>query len=182
MLLYLKLMLQLVLAPLKGWEDVELTAPNPRRLFAAGLVPLCVVAGICASLAAWWLTASSLFTLIMRGIVCAVKYILAYYIAQAILISLLPRITTDGLIDRDRVNIFATLCVGIMACIGIIINAFPMEDIFLFLPLIVVVIIYRARRFLCVERKKTGMMIAIGIISVILPVYILGRILSPLIG
>lgn len=181
MLLYLKLMLQLVLAPLKGWEDVELTAPNPRRLLASGLVPLCVIAGVCCSLSAWWLTGSGVFTLIMRGVVCAVKYILSYYIAQAILMALLPRITVDGLIDRERVNVFCLLCIGIMACIGIIINAFPMEDIFLFLPLIVVVIIYRARRFLCVDRKKTGVMIAFGIIAIILPVYLLGRILSPLI-
>ncbi len=182
MLLYLKLMLQLVLAPSKGWEDVELTSPSPRRLFVAGLVPLCVVAGVCASLSAWWLSAAGPFVLIMRGVVCAVQYLLTYYLAHALLLSLLPRITSDGLIDRDRVSIFATLSVGIMAIIGIIVNAFPMEDIFLFLPIIVVVIIYRARRYLCVERKRTGLLIAFGILAIILPVYILGRILSPLIG
>lgn len=182
MLLYLKLMLQLVLAPLKGWEDVELNAPNPRTLFAAGLVPLCVFAGVCASVAAWWLSSSSVFTMIMRGIACCVTYLLTYYIAQALLIALLPRITVDGLIDRERVNIFVILCVGIMAIIGIIINFFPMEHIFQFLPIIVVIIIYRARRFLCVDKTKTGLMIAFGVVAVILPVYILGRILSPLIG
>lgn len=182
MLLYLKLMLQLVLAPLKGWEDVELTAPNSRRLFAAGLLPLSVFAGVCASLAALWLTKSGVFTLIMRGITCCLTYLLTYYIAQAVLISLLPRITVDGLIDRDRISILSTLCVGIMAIIGIITNLFPMEHIFQFLPIIVVIIIYRARRFLSVNRAKTGLMIAFGIVAVILPVYILGRILSPLIG
>lgn len=182
MLLYLRLMLQLVLAPSKGWEDVELTAPSPRRLFASGLVPLCIFAGVCASLSAWWLSAAGPFVLIMRGVVCTVQYLLTYYLAHALLISSLPRITTDGLIDRDRVSVFATLCVGIMAIIGIIVNAFPMEDIFLFLPIIVVVIIYRSRRFLSVDRKKTGLLIAFGIVAIILPVFIIGRILSPLIG
>ena len=182
MLLYLRLMLQLVLAPLKGWEDVELTAPNPRRLFASGLLPLCVIAGVCASLAAWWLKGGGPFSLIMQGIACCVTYLLTYYIAQAVLIALLPRVTDDGLIDRERVNIFSTLCVGIMAIIGIVINFFPMEHIFQFLPIIVVIIIYRSRRFLCVQKARTGLMIAFGIVAVILPVYILGRILSPLIG
>lgn len=180
---YLKLMLQLVLAPSRGWVDVAKADPSPQRLLLFGLLPLSLLTGASVGLSALWLTKYSVLSLILGGVVCFVTYMLTYFIAQALLTSLLPRVTEDGLVDRDRISVFSSLCVGIMAVIGMIENLFPAEvPIFQFLPLFLIVVIYRARTFLGVDRTKGGMMLAFGIIAIILPVYIIPAVLRPVVG
>ena len=181
MLNYLKLMLQLVLAPSKGWDDVAAAAPDPQRELVFGLVPVCALAGISVAASVYWMHDVAFSSLIIRGVVCFAVYILTYFIAQALLTALLPRITEDGLVDRERVAVFAQLCVGLMAVFGMVENLLPSEvaPIVQFLPLLVVVVMYRARDFLDVDRTKTGLMLAFGIVAVILPVYVIAGILAP---
>lgn len=181
MLNYLKLMLQLVLAPSKGWDDVAIAAPDARRELLCGLVPLCVLTGVSVGVSALWDSHLQLSTVIIRAVITFAVYMLTYFIAQALLTALLPRITEDGLVDRERVSLFASLNVGQMAVIGLIENLLPAEvPILQFLPLFVVVVMYRARNFLGVDASRTGMMLAFGIVAVILPVYIIGNILAPM--
>lgn len=181
MLNYLKLMLQLILAPSKGWDDVAASVPDSRRLLVGGLVPLCVLTGMSVGLSALWEYHPHVATIIIRGVVEFAVYMLTYFIAQALLAALLPRITEDGLIDRERIAVFSALCVGQMAIIGLLENLLPAEIALLqFLPLFVVIVIYRARAFLGVDPTKSGLMLAFGVVSVILPVYIIGAILEPM--
>lgn len=181
MLNYLKYMLQLVLAPSKGWVDVAKAEPDAKRLLVWGLLPVCLLTALSVGVSVFWETHYTVGRLILGGVVTFAIYMLSYFIAQALLTSLLPRITSDGLIDRERVQIFAQLCVGMMAVIGLIENLLPAEVAILqFLPLFVVVVMFRARGFLGVDPTKTGIMLAFEIVAVILPVFILGAILSPM--
>ncbi len=178
---YLKFMLQLVLAPSKGWVDVAKAEPDARRMLVWGLLPVSLLTACSVGVSAFWETHFTVGHLILSGVITFAIYMLTYFIAQALLTSLLPRITSDGLIDRERVQLFSQLCVGMMAVIGMIENLLPAEVAILqFLPLFVVVVMYRARGFLGVDPSKTGLMIAFGIVAVILPVFILGAILSPM--
>lgn len=184
MLNYLKLMLQLILAPTQGWDDVAAAAPDPRRELLFGLVPLCLLAGLSVVASVYWQHNVSVSSLIVSGVVCFAVYMLTYFIAQALLTSLLPRITDDGLVDRGRVMLFAQFCVGQMAVFGMIENLLPAEvaPIVQFLPLFVVVVMYRARAFLGVDKTKSGLMLSFGIVAVILPVYVIGSIFAPMAG
>ncbi|MDE7110608.1 MAG: hypothetical protein K2O38_01745 [Muribaculaceae bacterium] len=183
MLNYLKLMLQLVLAPSKGWDDVAAAMPDAHRILLFGLLPLCVLTGASVGVAALWDSHLLLSTVIIRSVITFAVYMLTYFIAQALLTALLPRITEDGLVDRERISVFAALNVGQMALIGFIENLLPAEvPILQFLPLFVVVVMYRARGFLGVDSSRTGLMLAFGIVAVILPVYILGGLLGPMAG
>lgn len=183
MLNYLKLMLQLVLAPSKGWVDVAKAEPDPLRMLLFGLLPVSVLAGASVGVSVLWDSRVHVSSLIIGGVVTFAVYLLTYFIAQALLTALLPRITEDGLIDRERVSLFAELCVGMMAIIAMIENLLPAEvPILQFLPLFVVVVMYRARGFLGVDQTKVGLMLAFGIIAVILPVYILDHLFAPMVG
>lgn len=184
MLNYLKLMLQLILSPSQGWDDVAAAAPDPHRELVLGLVPVCLLAGLSVGASLYWLHDVSASSLIIRGVVCFAVYMLTYFIAQALLTALLPRITEDGLVDRERVMLFSQLCVGQMAIFGMIENLLPSEvaPIVQFLPLLVIVVMYRARKFLDVDKTKSGLMLAFGIVAVILPVYVIGSIFAPMVG
>lgn len=183
MLNYLKLMLQLVLAPSKGWVDVAKAEPDPLRMLLFGLLPVSVLAGASVGVSVLWDSRVHVSSLIIGGVVTFAVYLLTYFIAQALLTALLPRITEDGLIDRERVSLFAELCVGMMGIIAMIENLLPAEvPILQFLPLFVVVVMYRARGFLGVDQTKVGLMLAFGIIAVILPVYILDHLFAPMVG
>lgn len=181
MLNYLKLMLQLVLAPSRGWDDVAEAAPESRRILLAGLIPLCVLTGFSVGVSALWETHPQLSVIIIRSVITFAVYMLTYFIAQALLTALLPRISADGLVDRERVALFSAFCVGQMSVIGLLENLLPAELALLqFLPLFVVVVMAKARRFLGVDESKTGLMVAFEVVSVILPVYVIGEVLAPM--
>ena len=46
MLEYLKLMMQLLLVPVRGWEDVSSASPDPDEMLRKGLYPLMGVAAL----------------------------------------------------------------------------------------------------------------------------------------
>lgn len=180
MLHYLKLMLQLVMAPTRGWEDVAAGADTPRRTLLAGLLPLAAIAAATVYLGAFYELHPSFAKLTVAAVVTFLKYAVSYFVAVAILTYSLPRLTADGLVNRETVDLFAAYSLGIMAAIGILENLLPMELTLLqFLPIYVVVVICMGRKFLDVDSADIFRFTAVGILSVIVPVYLIDMLLMP---
>lgn len=173
MLHYLKLMLQLAMSPTRGWEDIATSADDSRHTFFAGLLPLILLASAAVFVDVIYHPHTSIATIIISAIVTFLKYAVTYFVANAILVNTLPRMTDDGLVNRDDVGLFCSYSIGMMVIIGIIETLLPMEITLLqFLPLYVVAIICLGRKFLNINSASIGRFAAVSITGIIIPVFL----------
>ena len=69
MLEYLKLMMQLLLVPVRGWEDVSSASPDPDEMLRKGLYPLMGVAALSEFVSFFYVRELSLATVLVRAVV-----------------------------------------------------------------------------------------------------------------
>lgn len=178
MLHFLKLMLQLVLSPAKGWEDIAVGADSSRRTLLVGLLPLASIASVTVFFGAVYQTNPSFSLLLIQAVVTFAKYAITYFVGVTVLTLSLPHLAIDGLVDRERVELFCSYCVGLMALVGIIENFMPMElSLLQFLPLYVIVVMCIGRTYLDVDERNIFRFAAVGTLSIVLPVYLIDRLM-----
>lgn len=179
MLHYLKLMLQLLMAPARGWEDVAESAENSRHTLLCGLLPLAALAALSAFTGRFYQLHPSFTPLLVKAVVMFIKYTVTYFIGVALLLNVLPRLTSDGLVNRERVELFCAYCEGMMAVIGILECVMPMDITLLqFLPIYVVVVICMGRRFVDVDERNIFRFAGVSVFGLIVPVYLIDMLLS----
>ncbi|MDE6463536.1 MAG: hypothetical protein K2L16_02740 [Muribaculaceae bacterium] len=154
MLLFIKYLIQLVLSPSHGWEDIEHDNPSPERLMHRGLVPLAGIAAASEFFALFWERGLSAATVAVRAIVDFGTYFVAAYIAKLIFDMYIYRVT-DGEPDNRRSFTLAVIAVGMMAAIRILDNLLPWNLVLMrFLPLYIVLVIYKAAPYMHVRRNR----------------------------
>lgn len=182
MLGYLRHMIQLILSPSRGWEDVASHPVSGREAFRHGLVPLIVIAGMSVFVRPLYQINISVAQLIPIAVIGILKYFLTYMIAHVSLSAYLPRITKDGQTDEQRLRLFLCFNIGQMCMIGIIANLLPMTlTLVEFLPLYVAVVMFKGREFMGVRSDVVGGFAGATLLSVIVPVYLFGFILNKVI-
>lgn len=183
MLMYLKSMLQVVLSPSKGWDDLAAESPSGRRFLLCGFLPLLVFVAVSADVGQILMGGEiSTVQMVVAPVVNFAVYALSYFTCCTLLHAMLPRMGHSDAPSPDRIILFATITVGQMAVIGIFDNLLPAELTLLqLLPLLEIAVIARARDFLGTTGTNTGMTVALGIFAVIVPVYLFKTIFSPLV-
>lgn len=175
MLHFLKLMLQLILSPAKGWEDVAVGADSPRRTLQHGLLPVAALAGVASLASALYIDPPSVAMLLIQGVVVFVKYAGTYFAGVAIMSYALSAFMGKADADHDRVETFCAYSTGIMALIGVLEGLLPMELTLLqFLPLYVIVVMCYAREYLGVDERHIFRLAGASALAIVLPVYLIG--------
>lgn len=180
MLLFLKLIIQVVLSPTRGWDDVAVSAGSARSLLRRGLVPLIGVAGLSVFFRAVYQTHPSFGLLFIASVVTCIKYALTYLAGVMAFNMALPRLAIEGYVNSERVEIFTALCVGMMVIVGICENLLPMElSLLQFLPLLIIAVMCYGRIYLDVDERNIFRFAAVGTLSIIVPVYLIDKLLLP---
>ncbi len=123
---YLKLMIQILMAPQRGWEDVSADNADAREVVRRALLPLVAIATATVGFEAFYDIHPSVAGLIIKAIAFFASYMIAYYCGVAVLMFALPRLAIEGAVDRNRVELFCAYCTGMMTMIGILQNLLPM--------------------------------------------------------
>lgn len=179
MVTFLKQMLQLLLSPTKGWEDVAAQRVAPRDALRHGLLPLVAVAALSVFAKAIYMVEPSFADLLVGALITVVQFGLTYVAGLVILTAYLPKITADGTVDTARLDLFLTYSVGLMACISVVSNLLPVELAPVqLLPLFVAVVMWQARPFLSISPDATGRYVGVSVLSVIVPVYLFDMLLK----
>lgn len=180
MLRYLQQMLQLVLSPSRGWEDVASHPVSGREAMNRGLLPLAVAAGLSVICRAFYEVRPEFSHLIPAALVVFIQYMLTYYLALAVLSSVLPRMIEPGAeVNEQRLSLFVCYPLGMMCVIGMLENLLPGTlTLIQFLPLYVAVVMFLGRDYLGVRRDVVGGFIGVTILSVIVPVFLIGWLLA----
>lgn len=155
MLEYLKLMMQLLLVPVRGWEDVSSASPDPEEMLRRGLYPLMGVAALTEFVSFCYVSGLTLSAVLVRAVVDFGAYFASVFIARLIFDVYLGRELEGGELNRRKAETLTVFAIGIMIVFRIIGNCMPSDvNIFKFLPLYLVLVLYKAIPYMGVRRDR----------------------------
>lgn len=170
MINYLKYLVQLLLAPAKGWEDIENDAPDGKVLTEKGLYPL-LGAAACSEAMAWvWERNVDLRYVLMHAVMVFGAYFVSVFLSRIILETYIPKVSGEPA-DKDRTATFTACLLGIMVLFRILDNCLPGNVIFLqFLPLYAFLVVYKAAGYLGVgSGSELRFMLVAGAATILIP-------------
>lgn len=175
---YLKYLLQLILSPANGWEDIEKGDVPPSRLTVDGYLPLIALTAVSVFTKALFLHHVEFITLFLDMVITFVVYFISYFFGTFIL-SIFLEPMVDGDYDDQRSQTFTLYTLGLTAIIGIIFNCFPLPGIMLFFfALYIVLIQFRGIRYMHIRQESTGLFMILAVLGVLCPPYIFHFIFS----
>lgn len=148
---YLKNILQLILSPTKGWEDISAAVENPDTVASKGYYPLLAVASLSVFARLFYDHSLGFVTVVMLAVALFGTYFISFYIGRIALESLLKNVVT-GEPNVTKITLFILYTLGLSVIIEIIENCVPTSlTPIKFLPLFVALIIYRASAYMAVK-------------------------------
>lgn len=168
---YLRILLQLFLAPKQGWEDVSADSPDPDELARRGLYPLAAIAAAASFMALVYHSGYSPVSLLIAAVVRFGAYFAGYFITIFALTTCLPTVTAGASAPSQKnVRLFAVCMMGLMASVGLLRNSLPSDfAIVNFLYVYLAIIMWRAEEFLNIEQGRSVVFVILAIVSVIVP-------------
>ena len=179
MKLYLKNLVQLVLSPGKGWEDVSASHADDRGELLASFYRLLAVCSLSEFVQVLYgktdiLTAVGL-TLAMFG-----SYFISYFAARAVIDHYMERF---GEASPARISGFVIYWLGLLVIIELIENLLPTDlTLVKFLPLFVGLILYRGSVYMSVRQGSEFGFLCLSAVAVIVVPIVLYSILSLIIS
>lgn len=174
MLRFLKNILQLVVNPSRGWEDVSHDAEDPAELCRDGLYPLLAITALSCVGGFWKIDAEpTLVSVIQNAIITFTAYFATMFLATFVM-----GLTMDKISDKEsspRKNSTVVIyAIAILALINILINVMPLDlAVLKFLPIYVGFILYKSQRYESVAADKTGHYMFLTIFTIIAPPYLM---------
>ncbi len=179
MLIYLKNIIQLVISPDNGWEDIDADRSSQRAF--KGLLWMTGIAALSVFVQLLYAHHIPLVAMFQMVIVVMISYGATYFIGNSVVTSWLPRIN-GGVSDADRVHLFSAYSVSLLSIQTIVSNLLPITFAILELwPIYTVVIMWRAMAILDISVEATGKYLLAVILGFILPSQLLPRIFNTVI-
>lgn len=151
MLEFLKNLIQLILAPTKGWEDVSAAMTSPERLMRDAFFPLLGTAALSEFVRLFYHNNGGFLTVFELAIALFGSYFVSFFICRIILSKYLSNIV-EGEVNPIKLSTFIVYGLGLLLIIEIIENVLPTElTLVKFLPLFVALILYRATAYMAVK-------------------------------
>lgn len=174
MLKFLTCLIQLIISPAKGWEDIAAVGVDPRKLCSDGFYPLLGVTACSEFIRRLYDSDLGFVSLIQDAIITFVGYFVAYFLASFLFSIFLGRVI-DGEPNEKKYHTFAIYNLSILALITIIANCLPMElSIVQFLPVFTIVVMWMGKRYLAVREEKSFTFIFLSAVAILVMPYLLG--------
>lgn len=183
MLAFLKYIVQLILSPAQGWDDLREDDPDPGQLLAKGFYPLLGVAAATEFLALAYGRHEALGTVLVRAVALFGAYFVAVFVARLIFDYYLNPLCAKGHFDTRRASTLAVCGLGAMVFIQIIANCLPWSIMLVrFLPLYVVLVLFKAIPYMGIRRgceMRFTLLSSLAIVAVPMLAYYLLYLLIP---
>ena len=155
MLRYLKYLVQFLLSPSTGWEDVASTTDfTPAEMFRRGFMPLLALTALTEFPGLLYNKGLPIDVYIIRAVIDLGAYYVSFFIASVIFDASMPRLapTADAESLRTRSHLLMLLALGEMLLINIVCNLLQAEiTILKFLPVYVILILYKGAEYIGVK-------------------------------
>lgn len=175
-------MVQLVLSPAHGWEDLEQANENPQYLLDRGFYPLLALVAVTAMLNGLYKPEPySYATQLQIAITQVAALFASMMLARLAFETLLPSMSICPP-DENKSATVCIYCISLMTLITIISNLCPTTLTLLwFLPAFVIAVAWQARKYLEVSQYRLGRYIILSIALFICMPMVLGWLLGLLI-
>ena len=174
---FLKYMIQLLLSPARGWEDVSASIPNPDELQRRGFCPWVGVAAV-SELLPWLYNHTEGFLAALESVIAIGAALFAsLYVGRLFLGMALPKFIRQE-VNPAKLNVFITYLMGINCLFLIFVNAMPASMTFLrLLPLLSVIIIFKSTAYLGIDEENQLSFTGLASVAVIVLPMVLGALL-----
>ncbi len=174
-------MIQLILSPGNGWEDIEKADIDPRILAMRGYYPLIALSALSVFMQGVYHHLMFL-TLLMKMLVTFLIYFIGYFFGVFTLSVFSEPWLSHGY-DERRSHTFVLYSLGMLALINLIINCLPVtKEMLFFLPLYVALVQWKGIRYMEVKPDRTGPFMVNAILGVLFPPYLFYKLFSIFIG
>lgn len=168
---FFKNIIQLIISPDNGWDDINRTS-IPARAQMGAIWCLCI-----ATMSPWvkiiYYPDASWLSLIESSIITLISYGLTYYFAGLLMSLWLPRIN-GGIDSNSKIVIFNSYIISLLTFQVMVVNILPLTfAIFELWPVYVSVIMWRGMKCLDVEEQNAGKFIFLSIITLVIPALLL---------
>lgn len=177
MLTFIGYIIQLIIKPQRGWEDLAGANLPARRLLVSGLIPLILLTAATSFVRVFYFSDYTWVDALQGAVINAVTYFGTYFIATFVLSLRVPRLQTgsDSTAVTDKVEIFSAGIVGILLLITLVSNLIPLDiSLLQYLPLYSAYVIWKGAPYLDIDAEKIGQFMLTAVASLIIPVYALG--------
>lgn len=169
MLIFTRNIIQLILAPAKGWEDVSETMDTPHDLIKKHLLPLLVTAGLSVFVRFFYDSGCEFLWLLVKAMVIFVSLFVSYYLALVVFKSHFHYFCEGDPNERKYTTVIA-YCIALLALSEIICNVLPVNlGLQYLLPLAVALIFWKADTYLRVRDDRNMSYALFGLCVVVLP-------------
>lgn len=176
-------MLQLLISPARGWEDISAAGVAPGRLTRAGFYPLLAIAVISCLVKLIYKNdpAYTFIPALIAAVITFTKYFVTLFLASYAFSIFMPSIAGSANTHFKNLTCI-TYCLGILVLINILSNLLPIDLVIVaMLPLYVIFVVFKAARYLDVEDEREGQFMILSILTLIAPPYIISFIFNHLV-
>lgn len=165
MLRFFKHILEIIISPARGWEDVSHDSENPDDICREGLYPFYGLMSLTCFVKMIYDSDNATVTgCLEEAIVLFVVFFAMTFLAPIILY---PAMTSSGITEKEpnkkRVATFSIYCMAIMALTQVIANLTPNSfAIIQLLPAYLLLVIGKANRYIGVTEPKEALFLALG--------------------
>lgn len=176
--IYLRDMVQLIMSPTNGWEDISYDDFDLKKLVTVGFIPWIIIVSLAAIVRTILSTSPDIFLMVKEILVIFIKYFVTYFVAGFAFSVYMPSFS-NGHCRESLNNIFIAFSLGLLAVMDLLKECLPIDLAILnFLPLYILLIMWRGGRFVkYAEGHAFGYMV-LCFCSVVLPPYLLQLLLN----
>ena len=168
MLHYLRLLIQVMLAPGNGWEDIDRERPDQHTMLFTGFLPLCVISALSVLFQLVYHPYLHLIFLVEKAVIQLVAVFITCYIAE-FFFSLYQIHNIGGSLVMSRVRVYLMVTLSELALMLLVINLVPFSPVLMLLPLYVIVVMRMAVPYLGVLENRIGNFMVLSIATVFVP-------------
>lgn len=172
---FLKNMLQLVLAPIRGWEDIAMDDVDDELPVAPSFYALCAIVSLSWLLQKVYHPEMGWDRVIELIIVTFAVFFLSFFVGNFIISVALESLARHGDVTDRRTRLFVMFGVALLAFVMLLANLLPAPTpVLWFIPVYIVVVLWKGAAFVNVPPQKAGIFTLISFIAVLLPAMLLG--------
>lgn len=170
---FIKHIIQLVISPAKGWEDVSHAGLQPAELTRRGLYPMLAVLAVASMINLAYYDHFTLIEGLQTAIAKFTSYFVTLFIAQYLFSIFMPGIAGNaGSTFKD--NSFVIYSLSTLIFLTIITFLIPGNlAILKIIPALTIFVMFKGARYLDVKEEKMGHFMFLSVFSIGVPPYLL---------
>ncbi len=170
MLLYIRQLIQLILAPGNGWADISEAAKHPDEIQRSGFFPWVIVVALSNLLRLAYDSNLTLLTVIEIAIVVAGSLVASLFIGRLILDLTMLRFSDN--VSVQKIHTFTMFVLGVNGLLSVISNAIPAHMTFTYiLPVFSILVIFKANSYMGVRDDDSVAFVGVSTLTlVVIPI------------